>query len=75
MTRRVKHFCLSCVYLVVCVWVYRRCLHVYRGLRRLDNHVVHIVPARGCRPQFGAVVLGALSGSGNAKEEDEGLQV
>lgn len=35
-------------YLVVCVRVYGGCLHVHRGLRRLNNHVVQIVSARRC---------------------------
>lgn len=54
------------LYLVVCVWVHGCCLHAQLRLRRLNNHVVHIVSPRRCGPRLRTVVLGhVLFGPGN----------
>ncbi len=54
------------VYLVICVWVHGGRLHAKRGLRRLNEHVVHIFATRRHGPRFRTVVVrDILLGPGN----------
>ena len=48
------------IYLVVCVWIHGRCLHVQLGLRRLNYHIVHIVATRRCGRRLRIVVMGDM---------------
>ncbi len=65
-----------CVYLVVCVWVHGGCLHAQWGLRRLDNHVVHIVATGRSGPRLRTVVVGdVLFGPGNPERNKESIRM
>lgn len=65
--------CVYSIYLVVYVWVYGCCLHAQLGLRRLNDHVVHIVATRRCGPHLRTVVWGdVLFRSGNKNRQRQG---
>lgn len=71
-----EHICCclisECVwYLTVCVRVHWCCLHAQGGLRRVNNHVVHIFATRSCGVRLWALVVGGvLFGPGNQERID-----
>lgn len=65
---------MNLVNLAVCVGVHGRCLHAHLGLRRLNNHVVHIVATGRCGPRLGTMVTGDVlfrpDNKGNNQRQD-----